>query len=57
VRKLPIILLTVFLLGLAVATWGSVGSAVAIFALVELLAAVLYKRYLVEDREDDFQSE
>ncbi len=55
-QRLLLSILVVGMAVLAIATWGSIGSAVVIFALIELGAALLYQRFLT-NRKDEFQSE
>ena len=47
-----LILLAVVMVVIMVAYWGSIGSAVMAFGLIELAAALLYKRFLNRDRSD-----
>ena len=54
------VLLALIALGLAVlgvCTWGSVGSAVCIYGLITMAAAILFKRFLVNRDSDQFDSE
>ena len=51
----------VLLVGLAIAittlmlvTWGSVGSALCAFLLVIMVAAILYRKFVLERDEDTF---
>ena len=55
-----IILLAVLALALltaAIATWGSLGSAVCVYGLIMMAAALIYQRFLTHREEDDFQEE
>ena len=55
--KWQIILLSVIALGLlalAIATWGSVGSILCAFLLIIMVAAVLYRKLVLERDEDMF---
>ena len=55
-----IILLILVALGLAVlalCTWGSVGSAVCIYGLITMGAALLFKRFLINRDSSQFDSE
>ena len=49
------ILLAIGLVILAIATWGSLGSAVCMYGLITMGAALLYKRFLINRNADDFQ--
>ena len=53
-RWLLILLAAVMVIGM-VAFWGSIGSAVMAFGLIELAAALLYKRFLNRDRSDIYE--
>ena len=50
-----LILLAVVMVVIMVAYWGSIGSAVMAFGLIELAAALLYKRFLNRDRSDLYE--
>ena len=50
-----LILLAVVMVVIMVAYWGSIGSAVMAFGLLELAAALLYKRFLNRDRSDIYE--
>jgi cell shape-determining protein MreD len=50
-----LILLAVVMVVIMVAYWGSIGSAVMAFGLIELAAALLYKRFLNRDRSDIYE--
>jgi hypothetical protein len=50
-----LILLAVVMVVIMVAYWGSIGSAVIAFGLIELAAALLYKRFLNRDRSDIYE--
>ena len=50
-----LILLAVVMVVFMVAYWGSIGSAVMAFGLIELAAALLYKRFLNRDRSDIYE--
>lgn len=56
-RTLLLILVTLGLTILAIATWGSVGSAVCIYCLIVMAAALLFKRFLVNRDGSDYQME
>ena len=50
-----LILLAVIMVVIMVAYWGSIGSAVMAFGLIELAAALLYKRFLNRDQSDIYE--
>ena len=50
-----LILLAVVMVVIMVAYWSSIGSAVMAFGLIELAAALLYKRFLNRDRSDIYE--
>ena len=58
--KMQIILLALLAVGitvLMVATWGSVGSILCAFLLIIMVAAVLYRKLILERDEDMFDWE
>ena len=57
VRTILLIVLTAVLLITAILTWGSLGSAVCIYGLIMLGAALIYQRFLTHRDEDDFKDE
>ena len=57
VRTILLIVLVAVLLGTALLTWGSLGSAVCIYGLIMLGAALIYQRFLTHRDEDDFTDE
>ena len=57
VRTILLIVLAAVLLGTAILTWGSLGSAVCIYGLIMLGASLLYQRFLTHRSEDDFKDE
>ena len=57
IRTILLIVLTAVLLGTAILTWGSLGSAVCIYGLIMLGASLLYQRFLTHRSEDDFKDE
>jgi hypothetical protein len=60
VGKIQIILLALLAVGitvLMVATWGSVGSVLCAFLLIIMVAAVLYRKLILERDEDMFDWE
>ena len=50
-------ILAAVLLIVAIATWGSLGSAVCVYGLIMMAAALLYQRFLTHREEDDFTDE
>ena len=56
VRTILLLVLAAVLLIMAALTWGSLGSAVCIYGLIMMGAALLYQRFLTH-REDDFKDE
>ena len=50
-----LILLAVVMVVIMIAYWGSIGSAVMAFGLIELAAALIYKRFLNRDRSDLYE--
>ena len=50
-----LILLAVVMVVIMIAYWGSIGSAVMAFGLIELAAALLYKHFLNRDRSDIYE--
>ena len=50
-----LILLAVVMVVIMIAYWGSIGSAVMAFGLIELAAALLYKRFLNRDQSDIYE--
>lgn len=53
-RKLLLILLAGALLAAAIATWGSIGSAVMVFCLLMMGASLLYQRFLTNREDNDY---
>ena len=56
-KTLLLILVTLGLTILAIATWGSVGSAVCVFCLVTMVSALLFQRFLTNREDSDFDME
>ncbi len=56
-RTALLVLVALGLLALAICTWGSVGSAVCIYGLITMGAALLVKRFLINRDDDTFQPE
>ena len=57
VRTILLIVLAAVLLMTAILTWGSLGSAVCIYGLIMMGAALIYQRFLTHRSEDDFTDE
>ena len=56
-RTLLLILVVLGLIILALCTWGSLGSAVCVYCLITMGAALLFKRFLINRNTDDYQME
>ena len=56
-RKIILILLVLVLLAVAIATWGSLGSASLIFCLILMGASLLYQHFLTNNEENDYDME
>ena len=56
-RRILLIGLALLLLTTAIASWGSIGSAVMIFCLLIMGAALLYQTFLTNRDEDQWQTE
>lgn len=56
-RSILLILVTLGLAVLAIATWGSVGSAVCILCLMTMGSALLVKKFLINRDDSPFDSE
>lgn len=56
-QKLLLIAVALFLLVLALTTWGSIGSILCVFCLIIMGAALLYRKLVLERDEDDFKME
>ncbi|MBQ2926359.1 MAG: hypothetical protein IJE03_05995 [Ruminiclostridium sp.] len=56
-RKNILILLALVLLAVAIATWGSLGSASLIFCLILMGASLLYQHFLTNNEENDYDME
>ena len=57
IRTVLLAVLSLALLTAAIATWGSLGSAVCVYGLIMLAAALIYQRFLTHREEDDFRDE
>ena len=56
-RKVLLVLLAVGLLAVAVATWGSIGSAALVLCLLLMGASLLYQHFLTNREDNDFDME
>ena len=56
-RTILLILLAAVLGIVAILTWGSLGSAVCLYCLITMGAALLFKRFLIHRDADDYQME
>ena len=56
-RTILLLLAALGLLVLAIATWGSVGSAVCILCLMSMGSALLVKKFLINRDDSPFDSE
>ena len=56
-RKIILILFALALLAVAIATWGSLGSASLIFCLILMAASLLYQRFLTNNEDNDYDME
>ena len=57
VRKLALAALALALLLTTILTWGSLGSAVTAFLLILMGSALLYRRFLIDNEDNDFDME
>ena len=56
--KLQIVLLVIVALGLltlALTTWGSIGSVMCVFCLIIMVAALLFRKFVLDRDADDFK--
>ena len=53
VKIAALVILAAVLLIAAICTWGSLGSAVCVYGLIMMAAALLYQRFLNHRNEDD----
>ena len=56
-RTILLLLAALGLLVLAIATWGSMGSAVCILCLISMGSALLVKKFLINRDDSPFDSE
>ena len=54
-RTWLLILLALGLIAVSIATWGSLGSAVCVYCVIIMGAALLFKRFLINRNGDDYQ--
>lgn len=52
-----IVLVALGLLALIITTWGSIGSIMCTFCLIIMVAALLYRRFVLDRDEDTFNWE
>lgn len=57
VQTLLVVLVGLGLLVLMLTTWGSVGSALCAFCLIIMVAALLYRKFVLGRDEDEFKWE
>ena len=57
IRRVLLIGLIVLMVTVMILTWGSVGSAVLAYGLITMGCAVLYRRFLINREESDYQME
>lgn len=56
-QKFLLVLLAIGLTTLMLVFWGSIGSAMCAFCLILMVAALLYRRFVLERDPDDFRFE
>jgi len=56
-RTYLLILVAVLLVVLIICTWGSLGSAVCMYGLLTMGAALLIKRFILSRNPEDYQTE
>ena len=56
-RIFLLVLLAIAITTLMLVTWGSIGSALCAFLLIIMVAALLYRKFVLERNEDDFDWE
>ena len=54
VKVLLLVILAIAITTLMLVTWGSVGSALCAFLLILMVAALLYRKLVLERDQDDF---
>ena len=55
VRTALLVLLAAAMLGIMLATWGSIGSAVMAMGLLSMVSGLLYQRFLNRDDPDFYE--
>ena len=56
-RVFLLVLLAIGITALMLVTWGSIGSALCAFLLIIMVAALLYRKFVLERDEDTFDWE
>ena len=56
-RTAALVLFALGMVVLMIATWGSIGSALCAFLLIIMVAAVLYRKFVLDRDEDMFDWE
>lgn len=56
-RTYLLVLVAVLLTVLTLCTWGSLGSAVCMYGLITMAAALLTKRFILNRNAEDYQTE
>ena len=54
VKILLLVILAIAITTLMLVTWGSIGSAMCAFLLIVMVAALLYRKFVLERDQDDF---
>ena len=54
VKVLLLVILAIAITTLMLVTWGSIGSAMCAFLLIVMVAALLYRKFVLERDQDDF---
>ena len=57
VQLLLVVLVGLGLLVLMLTTWGSIGSALCAFCLIIMVAALLYRKFILDRDDDDYKME
>ena len=57
VRRILLIIFALILAITAIATWGSIGSAVMVFCLLMMGASLLYQHFMTNQENDDWNME
>ena len=56
-RTIVLLILAAAMLIVSILTWGSLGSAVLVFCLIIMAAALLYQHFLTNRDEDSFRDD